>query len=105
MYRSDDNRWGWGINYRSEILVKAEGKANLLMPQTACSRYSRYSDIDAKASTALPMQISTGVDYRLNEDLTLFGEVTFSKYSTNKSIPFESDEQALAVNRDLPKLE
>ena len=97
MYRSDDNRWGWGINYRSEVLVKAEGKASFKTGVPG-GVGGDFSNKDAKAETALPMQISTGVDYRLNDDLTLFGEVTFSKYSTNKSIPFESDEQALVVN-------
>ncbi|MCL6268340.1 outer membrane protein transport protein [Sansalvadorimonas sp. 2012CJ34-2] len=100
MFRSDDNRWGWGINYRSEVQIKAEGKAsynNALGKPLARNQPAPFKGKDATAATALPMQIATGVDYRVADDLTLFGEVTFSKYSTNKSIEFDSDEQALVV--------
>ncbi len=99
MYRSDDNRWGWGINYRSEVLVKAEGEASYNNGTGAAvgPLPAPFSNKDSKAQTALPMQIATGVDYHLTDDLTLFGEITFSKYSTNKSIPFESDETGLVV--------
>ena len=28
MYRSDDNRWGWGLNYRSDVSIEADGEAS-----------------------------------------------------------------------------
>jgi long-subunit fatty acid transport protein len=43
------------------------------------------------------MQISTGIDYQVAPNWTLFGEITYSEYSSNEQIKFTSDDQALAV--------
>ena len=95
MYRSDDNRWGWGLNYRSEVEVKADGKYN--------ARHGMLGDVakdqDATAKTALPTQISTGVDYLVSNDWRLFGEATYTNYSIIEDIQFESDDTLL-----VPKL-
>ena len=88
MYRSDDNRFGWGLNYRSEVKVEADGKARY----ENGAQGTVYKGKDAIAKTSLPMQLSTGVDYRVAENWTLFGEVTFTEYSTNDSIDFKSDD-------------
>ena len=95
MYRSDDNRWGWGINYRSNDSIDLEGKASY----TNGAHLLEYSDRNASVETALPTQISTGIDYSLNEDWTLFGEVTWSNYSSIDTIKFVSDEQDLKVKQ------
>ncbi|USE36540.1 OmpP1/FadL family transporter [Endozoicomonas sp. SCSIO W0465] len=92
MYRSDDNRWGWGLNYRSDVSIEADGKAKFESP------ISSYAGVDATAETALPTQISTGVDYSLNDDWKLFGEVTWTQYSSIESIKFTSNERDLAVD-------
>ena len=92
MYRSDDNRWGWGINYRSDVSVEADGKASY-----GNGIGGGYNGVDATAETALPTQISSGVDYSLNDDWTLFGEVTWTKYSSIENIKFEGD--GLAVSQ------
>ncbi|MGI9282612.1 MAG: OmpP1/FadL family transporter [Endozoicomonas sp.] len=91
MYRSDDNRWGWGINYRSEVDIEADGDYNYRDGTGATVKG------DATAKTGLPMQISTGVDYQVAPDWTLFGEITYSEYSNNEQIKFESDDVGLAV--------
>ena len=88
MYRSDDDRWGWGANYRSEVKVEAEGKASYENGMQG----PVYTNKDATAKTGLPMQVSTGLDYRIADNWTLFGEVTFTEYSSNDTIDFESDE-------------
>ncbi|MGI9274989.1 MAG: OmpP1/FadL family transporter [Endozoicomonas sp.] len=88
MYRSDDNRWGWGLNYRSEVDVKAKGNASFRNGLGI----GNYDKRDATARTGLPMQISSGIHYAVFTDLTLFGEVTYSNYSANDKIKFESDE-------------
>ncbi|WP_062264862.1 OmpP1/FadL family transporter [Endozoicomonas arenosclerae] len=93
MFRSDDNRWGWGINYRSEVDIEADGDASYKNGLGA----GEYNKVDATAKTALPMQISTGVDYQVAPNWTLFGEITYSEYSNNEQIKFESDDTALAV--------
>ena len=88
MYRSDDDRFGWGLNYRSDIGVEADGKAS----------YSNglgkggYENKDATVETALPTQISTGIDYKVATDWTLYGEVTYSKYSSIEQIKFIGDD-------------
>lgn len=92
MYRSDDNRWGWGLNYRSDVSIEADGKASFEVALPI-----GYAGVDATAETALPTQISTGVDYSLNDDWKLFGEVTWTKYSSIESIKFTSNERDLAV--------
>ncbi|WP_252176792.1 outer membrane protein transport protein [Endozoicomonas sp. 4G] len=86
MYRSDDNRWGWGINYRSEVSIEADGDYNYRDGSGATVTGN------ATAETALPMQISTGIDYQVTPHWTLFGEVTYSEYSSNKQIQFTSDD-------------
>ena len=97
MYRSDDDRWGWGINYRSEVEVKADGKASFRhgAGENAPLVPPMYSGHDVTAKTALPMQISTGADYLLNNDWRLFGEATYTNYSTIEDIQFDSREGVL----------
>ncbi|MBO9482505.1 outer membrane protein transport protein [Salinisphaera sp. G21_0] len=95
MYRSDDNRWGWGLNYRSDVSIEADGEATTYVANTAV----HTPGIAATAETALPTQISTGVDYSLNNDWKLFGEATWTKYSDIESINFSSNEGNLLVNR------
>ncbi|WOG29232.1 OmpP1/FadL family transporter [Endozoicomonas sp. 8E] len=91
MYRSDDDRWGWGINYRSEVDIEADGDYNY-------RDGAGGSDTgDATAETALPMLISTGVDYKVAPHWTLFGEITYSKYSDIEKIDFSSDDTTVAV--------
>ncbi|WP_257253510.1 MULTISPECIES: OmpP1/FadL family transporter [unclassified Endozoicomonas] len=98
MYRSDDDRWGWGINYRSEVDIEADGKASFRSGAPGFGPIpDDYSGIDATAETALPMQISTGIDYQVAPHWTLFGEVTYSQYSNNEQIQFTSDERPLDV--------
>ena len=87
MYRSDDGRLGWGINYRSEVSVEADGKG---FYENGLG-VDEYDKRKATAETALPMQISTGVDYQLTPDWTLFGEVTYSEYSSIDEIRFKPD--------------
>ena len=93
-YRSDDDRWGFGINYRSEVEVEADGKAlfNHNGPNIPAVIPPTYANRDATAVTALPTQVSVGADYQLNQDWQLFGEVTYSNYSSIDQIKFESDE-------------
>ncbi|WP_422490514.1 OmpP1/FadL family transporter [Endozoicomonas sp. ALE010] len=95
MYRSDDNRWGWGLNYRSDVNIEADGKASF---ELGPIDRPIYAGRDATAKTALPTQISTGVDYSLNDDWKLFGEVTWSQYSSIEAIKFVSSEGNLAVD-------
>lgn len=99
MYRSDDDRWGWGINYRSEVKVKADGKASFRHGAGAIDGIPdvppMYSDHAVTAKTALPTQISTGADYLLNNDWRLFGEVTYTNYSAIEDIQFDSREGVL----------
>lgn len=97
MFRSDDNRFGWGINYRSEVDIEADGETSFRSGAPAASPIPDFSGKDATAKTALPMQISTGVDYQVAPNWTLFGEITYSNYSSNDKIEFESDETPLAV--------
>ncbi|WP_257282204.1 OmpP1/FadL family transporter [Endozoicomonas sp. ISHI1] len=94
MYRSDDDRWGWGINYRSEVDIEADGKTSFRSgaPGFGGQIPLDFSDKDATAETALPMQISTGIDYKVAPHWTLFGEITYTDYSNNEQIKFTSDE-------------
>ncbi|WP_163369631.1 OmpP1/FadL family transporter [Endozoicomonas acroporae] len=100
MYRSDDNRWGWGLNYRSDVNIEADGKASFESgaPGLGGMIPLDYAGVNATAETALPTQISTGVDYTLNDDWKLFGEVTWSQYSSIEAIKFVSNEGKLAVD-------
>ncbi|WP_252176791.1 outer membrane protein transport protein [Endozoicomonas sp. 4G] len=91
MYRSDDNRWGWGINYRSGVDIEADGDYNYRDGTGATVKG------DATAETSLPMQISSGVDFQVAPDWTVFGEVTYSQYSNNEQIKFTTDDANLEL--------
>ena len=95
MSRANNNRWGWGMNYRSEVEIEAKGEASF--DKFGSNDFSGES---VTATTTLPFQISTSIDYRITDDATLFGEITYSNYSnysTNKSIKFTSDDIDLPV--------
>ena len=92
MYQADSGRWGWGINFRSEVGAEVDGKASYLN-----GIGSGYDRVDATAKTALPMQISTGIHYHLTNDWTVFGEATYSEYSNNEQIKFSSPDEDLAI--------
>ena len=93
MYRSDDNRFGWGMNYRSEVDMKAKGDYS---GNTGLGKIPPY-DYEGKvtAKTALPMQISTGVDYLVSDNWRLFGEATYTNYKKVNKIEFDSDSDVL----------
>ncbi|MET4695940.1 OmpP1/FadL family transporter [Endozoicomonas lisbonensis] len=99
MYRPDSERWGWGINFRSEVKAEVDGKASYRTGNSVVNDRSGYDRIDATAETALPMQISTGGHYLLNDNWTLYGEITYSEYSNNEEIAFSSKEEDVAVPR------
>ena len=85
MFRSDDQRFGWGLNIRSEVDIEADGDANLYVAPGISLRG------DVTAETALPFQVSTGVDYLVAPEWRLFGEVTYSQYSDNEKIEFDTN--------------
>ena len=89
MYRSDDNRWGWGINYRSGVEVEADG--NTTYSVSAPLNQGFEGTGDAKAKTRLPMQISSGFDYQLTENWRLFQELTYTNYKAIDAIEFEEE--------------
>ena len=96
MYRSDDNRFGWGMNFRSKVEIEADGDYK----STVGIGSGTTTNGKATAETQLPMQISTGVDYALTNDWTVFGEVTYSNYEAIDSIKFtSSDNTDLLVNQ------
>ncbi|WP_422452487.1 OmpP1/FadL family transporter [Endozoicomonas sp. ALC066] len=94
MYRSDDDRWGWGINYRSEVDIEVDGKTSFRSgaPGFGGVVPLDFNNLDATAETGLPMQISTGIDYQVAPYWTLFGEITYTDYSNNEQIKFSSDD-------------
>ncbi len=91
MFRSDDNRFGWGMNIRSKVDIEADGDANLYVAPTPISGGNPVvATGDATAETQLPFQISTGVDYLVDPEWRLFGEVTYSQYSDVDKIEFKT---------------
>ena len=94
MYRSDDNRWGWGLNYRSEVELKAKGDYSARLGLGNGTDHGRPGQ-NATAKTSLPMQISTGIDYLVNDNWRLFGEATYTNYETIDKIEFDSNNEVL----------
>ena len=91
MYRSDDNRWGWGINYRSGVEVEAEGTTAYSVMAPGFAGGSHSGTGDASAKTKLPMQISSGFDYALTESWRLFQELTYTNYKAIDAIKFKEE--------------
>ena len=89
-YRSDDNKFGWGLNYRSEVSVDADGhyKSDIGIPAGVGGGTANGN---VTASTMLPTQISTGIDYAITEDWTIFNELTWSNYENIDAIKFSGD--------------
>ncbi|MCW7556244.1 outer membrane protein transport protein [Endozoicomonas gorgoniicola] len=98
MYRSDDNRFGWGINYRSKVDMKAKGDYSANVgPLSEKGK--------ATAKTVLPMQISTGVDYLVSDNWRLFGEATYTNYKKVDKIEFDTDISGTPIGKKvLPQL-
>ncbi|OED41980.1 hypothetical protein ACH42_12760 [Endozoicomonas sp. (ex Bugula neritina AB1)] len=90
MYRSDDNKFGWGINYRSEVSIDADGnyKADIGAPAPIGGKTSG----NVTASTMLPTQVSVGMDYAITHGWTIFNEVTWSNYENIDAIKFTGDD-------------
>ena len=95
MYRSDDNRFGWGLNYRSEVDLRAKGDYS---GETGLHPIIPNNKGKVTAKTALPMQISTGVDYLVNDNWRLFGEATYTNYKKIDKIEFDGDVLIKALN-------
>jgi long-subunit fatty acid transport protein len=75
-----------GLTIRTETKVdgkaKASGKANTCA-NAACSAVVdlAIAEVDAKVNTVLPMAVNLGVEHKLNEAWTLYGELVHTQYS------------------------
>ena len=85
MYRSDNNRWGWGLNIRTGVDVEANGTTKYTLGT------GEAGSGNASTETSLPLQISTGLDYQLTKNWRLFNELTYSNYNDIEAIDFKTD--------------
>jgi len=86
-YRNTDNSWGIGANFRSTVDFTAKGKAN--GAADAVTSLMTFTDGDASASSSLPMQLSLGGDYALNDHWRAFLEGSMTQYSHNKYLKID----------------
>ena len=94
MYRSDDDRFGWGIHYRSGVDLEAEGKTSYNNGANA----GTYEGKNVTVKTELPQQVSTGAHFRIQPELTMFTELSWTNYKAVESIDFTSNDTTLAVD-------
>lgn len=99
-YRSDDDDWGLGLVWRTEIdfIAKGDVSGNTVYTATGQGALALQGvTVTAGEPVALvggerllhnkfPQQISFGGFYRLFPELTLFGEYTWTQYSVNKNL-------------------
>ena len=93
-YRSDDGLWNAGLNYRSSVKMKLEGKHNQTVVGVPALT---YTDKDASVELTFPEQITLGASRVFTDDLTLYGQYTFTKYSKLKELVFEREDTPVAT--------
>ncbi len=82
-YASEDDSWGVGANYRSNVSFNAKGKSRGTLESQAGGTTSNLTGGDATIGNAFPEQYVLGGFYRVNPALRLATEYSFAHYSRN----------------------
>ncbi len=82
-----------GFGFRSEVNFEASGKVSgqVVSPATALAAANpAIAEADATARTTFPMAFTLGASHKLNEELNLFGEYSWTQYSRVGEIPIQT---------------
>ena len=83
----------FGLSYRSEVLVKLEeGDADFTVPG---SLSTLYPDTKFDSELPMPMNITFGVGYQVNDKLLLAADLQYVGWSTYESLNFDFEVESI----------
>jgi len=85
-YGAEDNSWGLGVNWRTEVGFTAKGTSTGSSQLTGSTAALASTGGDVTVSNAFPTQIAFGGFYDVNKGLKLFGEYDWSRYNVNQAL-------------------
>ena len=98
---SSDTRFG--LSYRSKVDHDLRGKADFLNPAGVSAFNPLFTDSKVNVPIRLPARAMISAYHKLNSDLALMGDVTYSKWSRYKETRIKFDNSAqddLVTRRD-----
>lgn len=84
----------WGLNYKSKISYSLEGDTEITGMPTLAAPYPAFQELntsfDAGVNISLPESIDTSVTYRLDDQWTVYGGVTWTRWSRLDALVVEN---------------
>lgn len=98
-----------GLTIRTETKVsttgKASGTANVCTTSCQANTTLTISEVDAKVETVLPMAINLGVEHKLSDAWTLFGELVHTNYAKIEKVDIDGTITVGATAAALPDID
>ncbi len=102
VYFEPNNKFSFGIDYRSKIIMKMkDGDATFTVPSALSSNLPKDNKFDAELP--MPANLDFGVAFNVNEKLTLAAEVNWVMWSTYDSLIFTFKESGDLLNSANPR--
>ena len=102
VYFKPNDKFSFGIDYRSKIIMKMEdGDATFTVPSALSSNLPKDNKFDAELP--MPANLDFGLAFNVNEKLTLAAEVNWVMWSTYDSLIFTFKESGDLLNSANPR--
>ncbi len=102
MYFKPNDKFSFGIDYRSKIIMKMkDGDATFTVPSALSSNLPEDNKFDA--DLPMPANLDFGLAFNVNEKLTLAAEVNWVMWSTYDSLIFTFKESGDLLNSANPR--
>ena len=102
IYFKPNDKFSFGIDYRSKIIMKMEdGDATFTVPSALSSNLPKDNKFDAELP--MPANLDFGLAFNVNEKLTLAAEVNWVMWSTYDSLIFTFKESGDLLNTANPR--
>ncbi len=102
MYFKPNDKFSFGIDYRSKIIMKMkDGDATFTVPSALSSNLPKDNKFDAELP--MPANLDFGLAFNVNEKLTLAAEVNWVMWSTYDSLIFTFKEGGDLLNSANPR--
>ena len=102
VYFKPNDKFSFGIDYRSKIIMKMEdGDATFTVPSALSSNLPKDNKFDAELP--MPANLDFGLAFNVNEKLTLAAEVNWVLWSTYDSLIFTFKESGDLLNSADPR--
>lgn len=102
IYFKPNDKFSFGIDYRSKIIMKMEdGDATFTVPSALSSNLPKDNKFDSELP--MPANLDFGLAFNVNEKLTLAAEVNWVMWSTYDSLIFTFKESGDLLNTANPR--